>query len=221
MRRRPEMVTRVVLVDDHEIVRVGLRSVLDSQPDIEVVGEAADGREAIDVVDRHLPDVVLMDIAMPNLNGIDATLRIKESHPKIKVIILSMHLERAYVAETLRAGASGYVLKERAVDEMLPAIKTARTGRTYLSPGVTDLVLQGYLEAGAQVPDSAFSNLTEREREVLQFIAEGKSMKEIAGILHLSPKTVETHKRRIMDRLDIRTVAGLTRYAIRNGLVSD
>ncbi len=214
------MSTRIVLVDDHQIVRVGLKSLLAREADFEVVGEAGDGREALTVVEELEPDVVIMDIAMPGLNGIDATIRVRADHPKARVIILSMHLERAYVVETLRAGASAYLLKERAVDELVHAIRAVSAGRKYLSPGVTDIVLQGYLEADIELPDSAFSQLTEREREVLQYIAEGSTIKEIAALLHLSPKTIETHKGRIMERLNIRSVAGLTRYAIRHGLTT-
>lgn len=214
------MSTRIVLVDDHQIVRVGLKSLLERETGFQVVGEAGDGREALAVVDELDPDVVIMDIAMPGLNGIDATIRIRADRPRVKIIILSMHLERAYIVETLKAGASGYLLKERAVDELIPAINAVTTGRKFLSPGVTDIVLQGYLEAEVDLPESAFSQLTEREREVLQYIAEGTTIKEIAELLHLSPKTIETHKRRIMERLNIRTVAGLTRYAIRHGLTT-
>jgi len=214
------MSTRIVLVDDHQIVRVGLKSLLAREADFEVVGEAGDGREALTVVEELEPDVVIMDIAMPGLNGIDATIRVRADHPKARVIILSMHLDRAYVVETLRAGASAYLLKERAVDELVHAIRAVSAGRKYLSPGVTDIVLQGYLEADIELPDSAFSQLTEREREVLQYIAEGSTIKEIAALLHLSPKTIETHKGRIMERLNIRSVAGLTRYAIRHGLTT-
>ena len=214
------MSTRIVLVDDHQIVRVGLKSLLERETGFQVVGEAGDGREALAVVDELDPDVVIMDIAMPGLNGIDATIRIRADKPLVKIIILSMHLERAYIVETLRAGASGYLLKERAVDELIPAINAVTAGRKFLSPGVTDIVLQGYLEADIDLPESAFSQLTEREREVLQYIAEGTTIKGIAELLHLSPKTIETHKRRIMERLNIRTVAGLTRYAIRHGLTT-
>ena len=214
------MSTRIVLVDDHQIVRVGLKSLLERETGFQVVGEAGDGREALTVVKELAPDVVIMDIAMPGLNGIDATIRVRADHPQVKIIILSMHLERAYIVETLKAGASGYLLKERAVDELVHAIRAVTAGRKYLSPGVTDIVLQGYLEADIDLPNSAFSQLTEREREVLQFIAEGTTIKEIAELLHLSPKTVETHKGRIMERLNIRTVAGLTRYAIRHGLTT-
>ena len=214
------MSTRIVLVDDHQIVRVGLKSLLARESDFQVVGEAGDGREALAVIAELTPDIVIMDIAMPGLNGIDATIRVRAEHPQIRVIVLSMHLERAYIVETLRAGASGYLLKERAVDELVQAIRAVSAGRKYLSPGVTDIVLQGYLEADIELPDSAFSKLTEREREVLQYIAEGTTIKEIAELLHLSPKTIETHKGRIMERLNIRTVAGLTRYAIRHGLTT-
>jgi DNA-binding NarL/FixJ family response regulator len=215
------MSIRILLVDDHEIIRLGLKAILAQHKDLEVVAEASDGREALGLVEKHSPDVVIMDVAMPGLNGIDGTLRIREQFPAVRVIVLSMHLERSYVGQTLKAGAYGYVLKERAVEELVPAIRSVRAGRKFLSPGVTDIVLAGYLESNAEAPpSSAFSDLTARERDVLQHIAEGRSIKEIGDILHLSPKTIETHKRRIMERLNITSVAGLTRYAVRHGLVS-
>jgi len=214
------MSIRILLVDDHEIVRIGLKAILSSQKDLEVVGEASDGHEALRLVEKTRPDIVVMDVAMPGLNGIDGTMRIRSEFPAVKVIVLSMHLERSYVGQTLKAGASAYVLKERAVEELVPAIRSVRGGRKYLSPGVTDIVLQGFLDGNAEAPpDSAFSNLTARERDVLQDIAEGRSVKEIADKLNLSPKTVETHRKRIMERLNIRSVAGLTRYAIKSGLI--
>ena len=194
---------------------------IEKEPEYKVVGEAADGRKGVEVVDRLQPDAVIMDIAMPGLNGIEATLRIKKQNPQIKVLILSMHLDKAYVSETLRAGASAYLVKEQASDELVPAIKAVLSGKTYLSPGATDLVLQDFLETGSTAPEAtAFTELTKREREVLQSISEGKSVREIGESLHISPKTVETHRRNIMERLNIRSVAGLTRYAIRHGLTS-
>lgn len=213
--------SRIIVVDDHSIVRVGLKALIEKEPEYKVVGEAADGREGADLVDRLQPDAVIMDIAMPGLNGIEATLRIKKQNPQIKILILSMHLDKAYVSETLRAGASAYLVKEQASDELVPAIKAVLSGKTYLSPGATDLVLQDFLETGTTTPEpTAFTELTKREREVLQAISEGKSVREIGESLHISPKTVETHRRNIMERLNIRSVAGLTRYAIRHGLTS-
>jgi DNA-binding NarL/FixJ family response regulator len=211
---------RVLVVDDHELIRMGVKMILDATPGYEVVGEAEDGREALRQVASLRPDLVIMDIAMPGLNGIEGTQRIRKEFPGTKVLVLSMHLERNYVRQTLKAGASGYVLKERAVEEVPLALDCINSGKKYLSPGVTDMVLEGYLEVSGDVPDSAFSDLTDRERDVLQLLAEGKTIKECASVLHLSPKTVETHKRRIYERLNINSIAGLTHYAIRHGIVS-
>lgn len=212
--------SKVVLVDDHELIRVGIRSILKDHGGYEVVGEASDARQALRLVEQLRPDVVIMDIGMPGLNGVDGTQRIRKEFPETKVLILSMHLDRDFVRRTLKAGASGYVLKERAVEEVPVALAAVMCGRKYLSPGVTDMVLEGYLYAEGDMPDSAFSELTARERDVLQLLAEGKSIKDAAVILCLSPKTVETHKSRICERLNIHSIAGLTQYAIKNGLIS-
>lgn len=218
------MSIRVLLVDDHKIVRDGLKSMLSRQMDIEVVGEAENGREAIDVARELQPDAVVMDIGMRELNGIEATRHLTADLPDLRVIALSMHSDRRYVSEMLAAGASGYLLKDSAFDELTQAIRTVATGGTYLSQGVTGVVLEDYvrrLSGGDDDtrPDS-MRGLSAREREVLQLIAEGLSTKQAAAQLHLSAKTVETHRRQIMDKLGIFNIAGLIKFAVREGLAS-
>ncbi len=218
------MSIRIVLVDDHKIVRDGLKSMLAKQLDIEVVGEADDGREATTLVEDLKPDVVIMDIGMKGLNGIDATRRIIESTPDTRVIALSMHSDRRYVSEMLAAGASGYLLKDSAFGDLAEAIRVVAEGRTFLSRDVADVVYEDYIRRVAgQDGDEAGGRgrlLSPREREVLQLIAEGLSTKEIARELHLSVKTVESHRRQIMEKLKIFNIAGLIKYAVREGLAS-
>lgn len=215
---------RVLLADDHKIVRDGLKSMLAKQLDIEVVGEAENGREAIQRARELTPDVVVMDIGMPELNGLDAARRLIEQMPGVKIVALSMHSDRRYVSEMLAAGAKGYLLKDSAFDELTRAIRAAAEGRTYLSPGVADVVLEDYLRRigsdGDPAAPPAPRGLSSREREVLQLIAEGLSTKQIASNLHLSVKTVETHRRQIMDKLGIFNIAGLIKFAVREGLAS-
>lgn len=215
---------RVLLADDHKIVRDGLKSMLAKQLDIEVVGEAENGREAIQRARELTPDVVVMDIGMPELNGLDAARRLIEQMPGVKIVALSMHSDRRYVSEMLAAGAKGYLLKDSAFDELTRAIRAAAEGRTYLSPGVADVVLEDYLRRigsdGDPAAPPAPRGLSSREREVLQLIAEGLSTKQIASHLHLSVKTVETHRRQIMDKLGIFNIAGLIKFAVREGLAS-
>lgn len=208
---------RILLADDHDLVRAGIRSLVQSVEGIEVVAEAGDGREALRLVKTHQPDVVVMDIAMPGLNGLDATARIVKAFPKAAVIILSMHATREYVLEALQAGASGYVLKNAAVDELETAIRTVARGGRYLTPSVSGQIVAGVTGAPETSPAAA---LTQRQREILQLIAEGRSTREIGDLLHISVKTVETHRAQLMDRLGIYDVAGLVRYAIRAGLVT-
>jgi two-component system response regulator NreC len=210
---------RILLVDDHQIVRQGLRTLLEKEPDMEVVAEAEDGRAAVRLTREVLPQVVIMDVAMPDLNGIEATRQIVHEFPDIKVIALSMHSDRRFVANMLRAGASGYLLKDSAFEELAQAIRTVAANRTYLSPEVSDIVVKDFLKGPQEAP-SAYSLLSPREREVLQLMAEGKTTKEIADRLHVSVKTVETHRQQIMTKLEIRSVAELTKYAIREGLAS-
>ena len=214
------MSIRILLADDHGIVREGLRSLLEKEADVEVVGEAEDGRVALNLVRELAPDIVVMDITMPNLNGIEATYEIVSELPKVKVIALSIHSHKRFVADMLKAGASGYILKECLFDEFVQAIRTVAGGGTYLSPRITGVVVEDYVERLSTSPESQLDKLTVREHEVLQLLAEGKSTKQIALELHVSPKTIETNRRQIMDKLDIHSVAELTKYAVREGLTS-
>lgn len=210
--------TRVILADDHALVRAGIRSLLEKIPSVSVIAEAGDGREALALVKKHQPTVVLMDIAMPELNGLEAVARIKKDFPGVKVIILSMHVNEEYVRQAFRAGASGYLLKDGTVAEMELAIEAVRSGGTFLSPRVSKCVIENYFE-GTGSGSSSLEHLTPRQREILQLIAEGKSTKEIAYVLGLSIKTIEAHRAQLMDKLDIHDVPGLVRYAMHVGLV--
>ena len=209
---------RVLLAEDHTLVRKGIRAVLRQVGWIEVIAEAADGREALDLARRHGPDVVVMDIAMPGLNGLEATARITKESPRTRVLILSMHATEEYVAQALRAGAAGYLLKGADVPEFELALKAVARGETYLTPTVSKHVVDEYLRRVGE--PGVLDLLTPRQREILQLVAEGLSSKEIAQRLHLTVKTVETHRSEIMHRLDIHDVAGLVRWAIRAGVVS-
>jgi DNA-binding NarL/FixJ family response regulator len=211
---------RVVLVDDHEIFLNGLQALLERQPGIDVVGQARDGAEAIRVARTSGAQVVIMDISMPGMNGIEATRQISRKLPDVRVICLSMHSERRFVAAALDAGASGYLLKDNAFQDLVEAIRTVRNQQIYLAPAVAGTVVEAYRAKRADQESSVFSLLTRREREVLQLLAEGRSTKEIAGRLGLSLKTVGTHRGHIMDKLNIHSVAGLTKYAIREGLTT-
>lgn len=210
---------RVVLADDHTLVRVGLKMLLESMPDIEVVGEASNGVCLIALVEQLQPDLVLMDIAMPMLNGLEATARLLQAWPALRVLILSMHQNEEYVRQALRHGASGYLLKDAAPAELELAISAIRNGETWLSPALTRGLLTEYVQhlRGQEPPRG---QLTPRQREVLQLVAHGQSTKEIARSLGLSVKTVDTHRSQLMKQLDIHDVAGLVRYALRTGLIS-
>lgn len=209
---------RIVLADDHELVRAGFRALLKDLAGMEVVGEAADGREALRIVAARKPNVVLMDIMMPELNGLDATARIAATQPEVRVIILSMSESEEYVLQAMRAGAVGYLLKNVKPAELEEAIRTVARGRTYLAPAVAGHVVAGYLkEANSAV--SPLDRLTSRQREVLQAIAEGRTTKEIAGLLGISVKTAESHRMQLMQALDIHDIAGLVRFAIRTGVI--
>jgi DNA-binding NarL/FixJ family response regulator len=210
---------RVILADDHALVRAGIRSLLEKLPSVEVVAEAANGREAIDLIKSGAPDVVLMDIAMSGLNGLEAAARVVKDFPGVKIIILSMHANEEYVMQALRVGVAGYLLKDAATAELELALQAVARGETYLSPGISRRVVDSYLGRVSHKP-GPLAHLTARQREILQLVAEGKSTKEIAFILNVSAKTVETHRAQLMDRLDIHDVPGLVRYAIRVGLVS-
>ena len=208
---------RVLLVDDHALVRAGMKSLLRDIEGVEVVGEAADGAEALALAERERPDAVLLDIAMKGMNGLDTAQRLRELHPGIKVLILSMHSSEEYVLQALRAGAVAYLIKDSATAELELALRSVMRGETYLSPAISRQVVEGYVQRmGAGAADDP---LTPRQREVLKRIAEGRSTKEIAFELGLSVKTVETHRAQVMERLGIREVAGLVRYAMRTGLV--
>lgn len=213
------MPVRVLLADDHTLVRAGLRKLLEAVPDLEVVGEASDGLALIALVAKLQPDLVLMDIAMPGLNGLDATARVMKEWPATRVLILSMHQNEEYVRQALRYGAAGYLLKDAAPMELDLALKSVLRGDTYLSPAVSKGVLSDYIERLRGDAETG-ELLTPRQREVLQLIAEGQSTKEIARRLELSVKTVDTHRSQLMQQLNIHEVAGLVRYAIRAGLVS-
>jgi DNA-binding NarL/FixJ family response regulator len=211
---------RVILAEDHTIVRKGLRSLLEGEEDIEVIGEAGDGKEAITLVEQKKPDIVVMDIGMPELNGLEATRRIKKKFPETKVLILTMHTNEEYVFEILQAGASGYIVKKAAPTELVSALRAVKRGESFLSPSISKKVIDEYLQrAGEAKRRGAFELLTDREREVLQLIAEGNSTRGIAGRLFISTKTVETHRSNLMEKLDLHGTADLTRYAIRMGIV--
>ena len=214
------MRSRVLLVEDHTLVRSGIRSLLETE-EIEVVGEAGDGREAVELVRRLKPHVVLMDVAMGDLNGIDATRLISNEHPDVRVLVLSMHSDEQYIFEALKAGAKGYVLKSAAVKELMTGIREVAAGRNYVSPSLASVVMHDYIRRakGDQVI-SQVDKLTAREREVLQLIAEGHSSAEVAKSLYISIRTVETHRHNIMEKLGIHSIAGLTRFAIRHRLCS-
>ncbi len=206
--------TRILLADDHAVVRQGFRLILRTQADLEVVGEAANGREAVELAATLKPDIVVMDVSMPELNGIEATRRIEEVSPRTRVVALSMHKDSVYVREILRAGARAYVLKEGAEDELLAAIRAVARGEGYLAPAVSDAVLSAYRKHVGNPVDL----LTSREREVLQLIAEGRTNKEVANRLKLSVYTVEAHRGKIMEKLNLHSTGELVRFAIKNGL---
>jgi len=211
------MSIRIILADDHAVLRHGLSRAFEQESDIKVVGQANDGHSTIELVQELSPDVVIMDIAMPDLNGIEATRRITKDYPKVKVIGLSMHSSDKYIREMFKAGASGYLLKNSPFEELVEAVKTVAGGKTYVSPSVGDMIIKEYI-GKPDGEESAFSVLSQREREVLQLFAEGKTTKQVGRRLHISPKTVEAHRLRIMEKLGIDNIAQLTKYAIQEGL---
>lgn len=206
---------RILLADDHSVVRQGFRLILSNQPDIEVIGEANNGREAVELAAKLQPDVVVMDVAMPELNGIEATRRIGEAASRARVLALSMHKDSVYVREILRAGARGYLLKDSIDSDLISAVRAVARGDGYISPSVSDAVLTDYRRHVTDPIDL----LTSREREVLQMIAEGKTNKEIAVTLNLSVYTVEAHRGRVMEKLNLHSTGELVRFAVRNGLI--
>jgi DNA-binding NarL/FixJ family response regulator len=212
------MSTTILLVDDHRIVREGLRTLLGQQPDLEVVGEAADGRDAVTQARLLRPDVIVMDIAMPELNGVEATRLILAELPQARVVALSMYADRRFVAEILRAGALGYVLKDGAFEELALAIRTITEGKTYLSPSIAGLVVEELVRRTEAPGSPSLGGLTPRERQVLKLLADGMRPREIAQELAISVKTVEVHKQNLMNKLEIHTASELTRFAIREGI---
>jgi two-component system response regulator NreC len=210
---------KILLADDHQMMRSGLASLIKEQTDIQVIAQAENGRMAVQMAERFHPDVVVMDVTMPDLNGIDATRQIVSRTPNAKVVALSMHSDKQFVVEMFRAGACGYLLKDSAIEELAEVIRTVVKGKTYVSPKISGLALSEYF-TGSISPDLASPRLSDREREVLQLLAEGKGTKEIAADLHLSAKTIETHRQHVMEKLEIYTIAELTKYAIREGLTS-
>jgi DNA-binding NarL/FixJ family response regulator len=210
---------RLVLADDHTILREGIRALLEDQPDMAVVGEAQDGRQAVQLAHDLRPEIVLMDIGMPLLNGLEATRQIKRDHPEIHVLVLTMHENEEYIHEVLAAGASGYILKQAAAGELVAAIRAVQRGDAALSPAITRVVIQDYLRSETAQPVTASNELTAREREVLQLIAEGHTSKEIAELLCLSVKTVQAHRTSLMQKLDLHDRGDLIKYAIQKKII--
>ena len=219
--RNPHSAIRVFLADDHAVVRNGLRAILEAQADVTVIGDAADGRQAVRLVQQLRPDVVVMDISMPEMNGIEATQQICESHPATQVVILSMHSSAEHIFRALQAGARGYLLKESAGAEVVDAVRAVHVGRRYLSQRISETMIDDYLRQ-RQAPElrSPLQRLTPRERQVLQLVAEGHSSAAIAEILFLSPKTVETYRSRLMQKLNLSDLPSLVRFAIQHGITS-
>jgi DNA-binding NarL/FixJ family response regulator len=214
------MRTKILIADDHQIMREGLRTMLEKEHDLVVVGEAEDGRMTHRLARELVPDVIIMDVAMPDLNGIEATRQILAELPRVKIIALSMHDDRRFVLNMLKAGAAGYMLKDCAFKDLAKAIRVVMSHKTYLSHEIADIVVKDYLSSTKPIESSAFYLLSPREREVLQLIAEGKTSGQIAESLHVSVKTIESHRQQIMVKLKIKSVAELTKYAIREGLTS-
>jgi DNA-binding NarL/FixJ family response regulator len=219
MEGKANMTLRTLLADDHALVRAGLRSLLEEMPDVEVVAEAADGHEALRLIGEVKPDVAILDISMPGLNGLETTERVTREHPRTRVIILSMHVDDEYVRRALVAGAAGYLLKNSDRSELEMALRAVARGESWLTPEVSSRVVAAFARGEMPSPSGPVELLTRRQREVLQLIAEGLSTKEIASRLDVSVKTVESHRTELMERLDIHGVAGLVRYAIRVGIV--
>jgi len=213
---------RILLADDHTILRAGLKMMLNAQPDMEIVGEAQDGRQSINEAQRLQPDIVLMDITMPDMNGIEATRQIKKLLPETRVLVLTMHEHDEYVFQALRAGASGYMLKEAVPTELITALRVIQSGQFYLSPTAQSVMVGDYLQrVRAGEEKDSYSSLTEREREILKLVAEGYTNNQIAERLVISPKTVDTHRTHIMDKLNLHSRAELVKYAMRRGLLEN
>ena len=211
---------RILLADDHPLVREGIKSCLEQHPGFRVVGEASNGEEAVAKAKTLSPHVILMDISMPKLTGLEAAKILRRTAPKAKVLILTMHVDRAYVLEIVRSGAKGYLLKDTSPQELIRAVESVQRGEAFFSPGISHVILNEYVKKAKHLTPPSPSEISQREREVLALIAEGKSNKEIANQLYISVRTVETHRENIMRKLDIHTVAGLTRYAIERQIVN-
>ena len=215
------MPIRILLADDHTVVRDGLRALLEKQSDMAVVAEAADGRDSVRLAAEQAPDVVVMDIAMPNMNGIEATRRILSTNPRVAVVILSMHQDESYVLRSLKAGAKGYLLKDSLRSDVIDAIRQVAQGRSFLTKKVSRILQEDYIrELEQRGLDDSYDLLTEREREILQLVAEGRTNKEVAGILNVSLTTVETHRTHILQKLGLHSVPELILYAVRKGIIS-
>jgi DNA-binding NarL/FixJ family response regulator len=215
------MPIRILLADDHTVVRDGLRALLEKQPDMAVVAEAADGRDSVRLAEELTPDVVIMDIAMPNMNGIEATRRIAASCPRTAVVILSMHQDESYVLRSLKAGAKGYLLKDSLRSDVIDAIRTVAQGRSFLTRKVSRMLQEDYVsQLERRGLDDSYDLLTDREREILQLIAEGRTNKEVAGLLNVSLTTIETHRTHILQKLGLHSIPELILYAVRKGIIS-
>ncbi len=212
---------RILLADDHNVIRKGLRLLLESQPGFTVVAEAADGRETVALAESHSPNVIVLDVAMPNLNGIEAARQISAKIPQVAIVILSMHSDESYVLRALKAGARAYLLKDSAEDDLINAVKAVNAGKAFFSPAISKMLVEDFMRQlrEREVEDS-YELLTSREREILQLLAEGKSNKEIATVLNLSPHTVETHRGNILQKLNLHSVPELILYAVRKGVIS-
>jgi two-component system, NarL family, response regulator NreC len=215
------MSIRILLADDHTVVRDGLRALLEKQPDMTVVGEAADGRDSVRLAEEQLPDVVVMDIAMPNMNGIEATRRILAANPRTNVVMLSMHQDESYVLRSLKAGAKGYLLKDSLRSDVIEAIRTVSQGRSFMTRKVSRILQEDYIrQMERRGLEDSYDLLTDREREILQLVAEGKTNKDVATFLNISPTTVETHRTHILQKLGLHSVPELILYAVRKGIIS-
>jgi DNA-binding NarL/FixJ family response regulator len=216
-----EKKSRIVIAEDHTILREGLRSLLSSDPNFEIIGEAEDGREAIRCVEKFKPDLILMDLSMPRMNGMEAISEIKKRFKETKILVLTVHKTEEYILATLKAGADGYILKDSTHAELMMAVKNVLSGKQYISPGISEKVIEGYLEGRKTLKTrTAWETLTQREREILKLIAEGYKNKEIADALCISVKTVEKHRANLMEKLDLHNVQALTTIAIEKGIVS-
>lgn len=214
------MTTKIIIADDHKMMRDGLRALIEKKPGFEIVAEAENGLKVLELVRKHLPELIIMDIGMPDINGIEATRKIISEYPDIKIIALSMHSDKRFITRMLEAGASGYLMKDCAFDELIQAIQSVLMNQMFISKSIANIIIKDHIKRLSETDSSGYSILTDREREVIQMLAEGNSTKEIASHLHLSVKTVETHRINIMKKLNLHSVAELTKYAIREGITT-